>query len=124
MWLHIAPDQPAVVLDLEFERLFGPGVEATVDVVYRKSGGRELLRRELRPPAVAADAEQAAVGLELLADVGHERFVREVHTMLPELRRYANTVDDPPFQAVLGAHAHVDDAVVDRSNVFLGLGRA
>ena len=124
MWLHIAPDQPAVVLDLEFERLFGPGVETAVDVVDGESLIRELLRRELRPPAVAADAEQAAVGLELLADVRHERLPREVHTMFPELRRYANTVDDPPFQAVFGAHSDVDDAVVDRLYVFSRLGRA
>ena len=122
--LHIAPDQPAVVLDLEFERLFRPGVEATVDVVYRKSGGRELLRRELRPPAVAADAEQAAVCLELLQYVGHEPVPRQVHAVLPELCRYTMTVNDAPFQAVFGAHAHVDDGVVDRSNVFVSLGGA
>ena len=42
--------------------------------------------------------------------------------MLPELRRYANAVDDAPFQAVFGAHSDVDDGVVDRSYVFLRLG--
>ena len=44
--------------------------------------------------------------------------------MLPELRRYAMAVDDAPFQAVLGAHSDVDDAVVDCSYVFVGLGGA
>ena len=44
--------------------------------------------------------------------------------MLPELRRYANTVDDAPFQAVFGAHSDVDDAVVYRSYVISRLGGA
>ena len=82
------------------------------------------MRRELRPPAVAAHAQESTFCLELLADVGHERVSRQVHAVLPELRRYANTVDDPSFQAVLGAHAHVDDGVVDCLYVFVGLGRA
>ena len=44
--------------------------------------------------------------------------------MLPELCRYANAVDDAPFQAVFGAHSDVDDGVVDRLYVFVRLGRA
>ncbi len=44
--------------------------------------------------------------------------------MLPELRRYANAVDNPPFQAVFGANSDVDDAVVDRSYVISRLGGA
>ena len=44
--------------------------------------------------------------------------------MLPELRRYANAVDDAPFQAVFGAHSDVDHGIIDRSYVFLGLGGA
>ena len=41
--------------------------------------------------------------------------------MLPELRRYANTGDDSPLQAVFGAHSDVDDGVVDLSYVFVRL---
>ena len=44
--------------------------------------------------------------------------------MLPELSRHVDTVDDAPFQAVFGAHAHVDDAVVNHLYVFLRLGGA
>ena len=41
--------------------------------------------------------------------------------MFPQLRRYRNTLDDAPLQAVFGAHSDVDDGVVDLSYVFVRL---